>query len=77
MSPTTTTPFMVNRRDLNRLFGSKTLAGQLIKAGWIKTVRQGKPGRESLYDYQSAIDAYERLKRGEEPEVHDDGGHNA
>ena len=69
-------PFLVTRRDLNRRFASKTLTGQLIKAGWIALVRPGKPGREALYDYQSAVHALERLRRHEEPEVKVEGGHH-
>lgn len=55
---------------LNRLveeFGSRRLVRRMIAAGWITAVRRGGPGRESLYDYQSAEAAYERFKVGEEP----------
>jgi hypothetical protein len=39
----------------------------MIAAGWIKVVRKGKPGREALYDYESAARSFQRLKDGEEP----------
>lgn len=76
MNTLTTVPFLVTRRDLDKRFASKTLTGQMIKAGWIALVRPGKPGREALYDYQSAVNALERLRRHEEPEVPEDGGNH-
>ncbi len=39
----------------------------MIAGGWITVVRRGSPGREALYDYESAKAAFERLKRGEQP----------
>jgi hypothetical protein len=39
----------------------------MIAADWIRLVRPGKPGRESLFDFQSAKKAYARLMAGEEP----------
>jgi hypothetical protein len=60
-------PFAVTRATLSTLFGSPRLAQRMIAAGWIVRVRQGGPGRESLYDYDSARRAYERIKVGEEP----------
>lgn len=62
-------PFQVTRRDLNHLFASPSLVKDLIAAGWIKTVRQGSPGRESLYDFQTAKAAFVRLQNGEEPSL--------
>lgn len=76
MNPLTSVPFLVTRRDLDKRFASKTLAGQMIKAGWIALVRPGKPGREALYDFASARVAYLRLKSGEDPQVQDEGGRN-
>jgi hypothetical protein len=61
------TPFVVNHRDLETLFASPRLCRRLIAAGWIEKVRLGKPGREALYDYESARRAYERFKAGENP----------
>jgi hypothetical protein len=60
-------PFCVNRRQLEGLYGSPTLAKRMIAAGWIEMVRPGKAGREALYDYQSAQQAYDRFKSGENP----------
>lgn len=77
MIPFTIEPFVATRRDLKALFRSPTLVTDLIDAGWIKPIRPGKPGREALYDFDSARLAYERLKRGDEPQVHNDGGTHA
>jgi len=60
-------PFQVTRKQLNNFFNSPTQVRQMITAGWIQPVRPGKPGREALFDYQSAKDAYARLQAGEEP----------
>jgi hypothetical protein len=60
-------PFQVNRKELRKLFSSPQLVARMIAAGWITVVRKGKPGRETLYDYQSATCAYQRLKNGEVP----------
>jgi hypothetical protein len=60
-------PFQVTRKQLHELFNSPQLVKRLISAGWIVPVRAGKPGRETLFDYQSAENAYERLRAGEEP----------
>lgn len=58
---------MVTRRELFRLFASPRLAQRMIATGWITAVRQGGPGRETLFDYKTTITAYERLRRGEQP----------
>ena len=60
-------PFQVTRRDLNLLFRSPRVVERMIHAGWIETVREGKPGREALFDYGSAVLAYQRFKAGENP----------
>jgi phage terminase Nu1 subunit (DNA packaging protein) len=60
-------PFQVTRRQLIELFNSPRLVQRMIVAGWFEVVRQGGPGRETLYDYQSARRAYRRLKSGERP----------
>jgi hypothetical protein len=65
---TTIPPFQVTRKQLNALFNSPQLVKQMTDAGWITAVRPGKPGRETLYDYQSAANAYARLQAGEEPQ---------
>jgi len=62
-------PFQVTRRGLRQLFSSPTLVERFIAADWIELVRPGKPGREALFDYASAEAAYERFKRGEEPQA--------
>lgn len=75
-NPTTTVPplvtvlkpFQVTRKQLHELFNSPQMVKQMIAAGWIVPVRPGKPGRETLFDYQSAANAYERLQAGEEPQ---------
>ena len=60
-------PFLVTRKDLFHLFGSKRLVQRLLFHGWIQPVRLGKPGREALYDFISAKEAFARYKSGEEP----------
>ena len=60
-------PFLVTRKSLFTIFGSPRLAQRMIAAGWITTVRCGSPGRETLFDYASAKNAFERLKNGEHP----------
>src|SRR5271165_6680884 len=65
--PAGVTPFQITNRQLNSLFNSPKSVSRMVAAGWIETVRKGKPGRESLFDFQSAVWAYERLKAGEEP----------
>jgi hypothetical protein len=60
-------PFCVTRRKLFTLFGSPRLTQRMIAAGWITAIRPGAPGRETLYDFQSAKAAFHRLKNGEEP----------
>ena len=60
-------PFAVTRKGLEALFGSPQLVRQLLAAAWIQVVRLGKPGREALFDYESAQAAYQRLRAGEEP----------
>ena len=62
-----TQPFMVTRKKLNELFASPRLVQRMISAGWFEVVRVGKQGREALYDYMSAVRAFERFKAGEEP----------
>ena len=49
------------------LFASPRLVDRMIAAGWIKIIRKGKPGRETLYDYNSAACSFQRLKNGDEP----------
>jgi hypothetical protein len=60
-------PFLVTRQELYRLFGSVRLTQRIIRAGWVKVVRRGKSGRETLFDFSSAKSTYRRLKNGEEP----------
>jgi hypothetical protein len=38
----------------------------MIAARWIAVVRPGSPGRETLYDFESAKTAAARFKAGEE-----------
>lgn len=75
-NPTTTVPplvtvlkpFQVTRKQLHEVFNSPQLVKLMIAADWITAVRPGKPGRETLFDYQSAANAYARLQAGEEPQ---------
>lgn len=60
-------PFIVTRKSLFTLLASPRLAQRMIAAGWIAVVRPGSPGREALFDYESAKAAFERFKGGEEP----------
>jgi phage terminase Nu1 subunit (DNA packaging protein) len=62
-----TAPFLVTKRKLFDLFASPRLVQRMVAAGWFDCVRQGGPGRETLYDYASAQRAYARFKAGEEP----------
>ena len=60
-------PFIVTKKDLCTMYRSPRLAQRMISAGWIMTARPGRPGRATLYDFESAKAAYARLKNGEEP----------
>ena len=60
-------PFLVTRRTLNQIFASPRLVQRMLVAGWFEIVRAGGPGRETLYDFDSARRAFARLKAGEEP----------
>lgn len=60
-------PFQITRKQLFACFNEPRTVRRMITAGWIQTIRQGKPGREALYDFQSAKQAYERLLAGEQP----------
>ncbi len=62
-----TKPFMVTRKTLKEIFASPRLVQRMISAGWFVVLQVGKPGREALYDYMSAVRAFERFKAGEEP----------
>lgn len=62
-----TEPFLVTKRRLVEMFASQRLVQRMVAAGWFEVVRQGGPGRETLYDYASAQRAYHRFKSGEEP----------
>jgi len=56
------TPFAVTKRQLVELFNSPSLVRQQIKDGQFLVVRPGGPGREALYDFESAQAAYERIR---------------
>lgn len=76
-----TVPFLVTKRRLVEMFASQRLVQRMIAASWFEVVRQGGPGRETLYDYASAQRAYDRFKTGEEPpplpcELRRYGGHH-
>ena len=60
-------PFAVTKRTLNHLFGSSRLVQRMMADGWFEVVRAGGPGRPTLYDYQSAQRAFQKLKQGCEP----------
>jgi len=60
-------PFLVTRKTLFQIFASPRLTQRMLAAGWIVNVRRGAPGREALFDYRSAVAAYERFKGGETP----------
>lgn len=60
-------PFLVTKRRLVEMFASQRLVQRMVAASWFEVVRQGGPGRETLYDYASAQRAYIRFKSGEEP----------
>lgn len=64
---TTLEPFQITRKQLYLIFSSPRLVKRMLAAGWIDVVRQGKSGREALYDYASAKAAYQRYRTGEEP----------
>jgi len=63
----TVNPFQITRTQLEWLFSSPKLVQRMRYAGWIVVTRPGKPGRETLFDYSSAMGAYERLRNGEQP----------
>jgi hypothetical protein len=60
-------PFQITRTILYSMFASPRLVQRMIHAEWIHATRRGKPGREALFDYGSAQDAYRRYRSGEEP----------
>lgn len=60
-------PFLVTRRTLDQLFGSPRLVQRMIASSWLEVVRQGGPGRKTLFSFESSQRAFERLKAGEEP----------
>lgn len=62
-----TEPFLVTKRRLVEMFASQRLVQRMVAAGWFEVVRQGGPGRETLFAYESARRAFERFKSGEAP----------
>lgn len=60
-------PFAISKRDTHRMVGMPKLVQRWHYHGWIVVVRQGGRGRETMYDFQSVKQAYERFKRGEKP----------
>ena len=60
-------PFAVTKRTLNQLFASSRIVQRMLADGWFEVVRAGGPGRPTLYDYQSALRAFQKLKEGCEP----------
>jgi hypothetical protein len=65
--PLPLTPFLLTKRQLVHLFGSHRLVKMMVAANWFERIREGGPGKEALYSYESAKAAYERLKVGENP----------
>lgn len=65
--PVQTQKFFATRNQLEQMFGSAALFRQLLDAQWIKVVRPGKRGRCTLYCFQSALLAAERIRAGELP----------
>jgi len=62
-------PFIITRRQLHGLFASRQLVRAMIAAGWLTVIRPGGPGRETLFSYESAQTAFDRLKIGEMPTI--------
>ena len=60
-------PFLVTRQQLYALFASRQLVRDMVAAGWLAVIRPGGPGRETLFSYESAQAAFDRLKLGELP----------
>lgn len=60
-------PLILTHRHLAQLFPSPRLLRQMIKHGWFRVLRQGKQGRETLFDASSVPEAWQRLKNGELP----------
>ena len=59
--------FFTTRKELEQMFGSGVLFQQLVDARWVKIVRPGKRGRATLYCFQSALIAADRIRAGEQP----------
>ena len=59
--------FFATRSELEQMFGSPALFRQLVAEGWLKVVRPGKRGRATLYCFQSAQAAADRIRNGELP----------
>jgi len=60
-------PLAVTKKDASRIVSMPKLVQRWLHHGWIEVVRQGGRGCETVVDYQSLKNAYERFKKGEHP----------
>jgi hypothetical protein len=60
-------PLAVTKREAFRIIAMPKLVQRWLYHGWLEVVRRGGPGRETVIDYKSLVDAYERFRRGESP----------
>lgn len=60
-------PFAVTKREAMRLVGMPKLVQRWLFHGWVIVVRQGGRGCETMIDFESLENAYNRLKKGEQP----------
>ena len=72
-------PLAITKRDAFAAVAMPKLVQRWLHHGWIEVVRKGGRGCETVLDYQSLKNAYERFKRGEHPpllpsEEHKEGG---
>jgi hypothetical protein len=60
-------PLAVTKREAFRIIAMPKLVQRWLYHGWVEVVRRGGQGRETMIDYKSLVDAYERFRRGESP----------
>jgi len=57
----------ITKREAIKATGSARYVQRFMKAGWLRTVRKGAPGRPALFTRASLFKACARVERGEEP----------
>ena len=60
-------PFAITKREAFRRVGSPKIVQRWMHHRWVKVVRQGGRGRETLIDFASLKAAYRRYAGGDAP----------